>query len=141
MNRTDARQRLEEGGIKATHQRLVILEALTETQEHLSAELLHERLRLEQPSLSLGTVYRTLEIFADAGLIRHVSNKQGTMLFDAHLEDHHHIICKDTHEVLDYTDPELSALLSRYFAQKQIPGFEVQYVQLNISARRQPPQG
>lgn len=136
MNRNEIRQRLEQAAIKATHQRLVILEALHNTREHLSAEMLHDRLRDEHPSLSLGTVYRTLELLADADLVRRVSNQQGSMRFDAHLEDHHHIICSDTQEVLDYDDPELNEVLTKYFQQKRIPGFDIQYVQLNISARR-----
>lgn len=129
-------QRLEGAGIKPTHQRIVILQELTEAHDHLSAENVYDRLRANHPSLSLGTVYRTLDLLADAGLVRRVVSDQGLKRFDANLSDHHHLVCRETHEIIDYDDPELTALLQNYFKDKQIPGFEVGYVQLHISGRK-----
>lgn len=132
-----ARERLEARGIKPTHQRLVIYATLAESFDHLSAERVYEILHSEYPSLSLGTVYRTLDLLADAGLIRRVSTDKGSKRYDANLSDHHHLICQDTQQIFDYNDPELTQLLEDYFRRKQLNGFDVKYVQLNVIGRKQ----
>lgn len=134
-----ARGQLESAGIKPTHQRLVILSTLAHSHAHLSAEMVYERLQPEYPSLSLGTVYRTLDLLADAGLIRRVSTDKGSKRYDANLVDHHHLICQDTQEILDYEDPELTQMLLDYFRRKSPVGFEVSYIQLNVLGRQKHP--
>jgi Fur family transcriptional regulator, peroxide stress response regulator len=134
----ECHERLEAAGIKPTHQRLVILQELVDANAHLSAEMVYERLRAQNPSLSLGTVYRTLDILADSGLIRRVSTDHGLKRFDANLSDHHHLVCNQTNEIMDYNDPELNDLLQAYFRRKCIEGFEVGHVQLYISGRKVP---
>lgn len=135
----DARTQLETVGIKPTHQRLVILATLTASRCHLSAEMVHEQLHADFPSLSLGTVYRTLDLFADNGLVRRVSTDKGSKRYDANLDDHHHLICQDSQEIIDYDDPELTQLLEAYFKRKQVPGFEINYIQLNVMGRKTDP--
>ena len=130
-----ARAALQAAGLKQTHQRALILAALRQSVAHLSAEALHAQLAPAHPGLSLATVYRTTEALAAAGLLRRVPTADGVLRFDGKTEGHHHLCCEATGQIHDYDDPELTALLERYFAQRRIEGFTVQSVQLQILGR------
>jgi len=65
--------RLHRAGLKATGPRMVILSALEQDHAHPTAEQLYETLRQDHPSLSLSTVYQTLDVFIRTGLCRRVS--------------------------------------------------------------------
>jgi Fur family peroxide stress response transcriptional regulator len=140
MNRSEnlagIRKQLEEAGLKVTHQRLVIYQALLATMEHPNAEQLQGQLQASNPSLSLGTIYKTLESFVNAGLIRKVPTNDGCMRYDARLDVHHHLYCSDTSEIIDYVDEDLTALVADYLARKQIDNFTVQGVSLHIHGAR-----
>lgn len=123
---------LESVGLKATHQRIVILAALTQVKSHVSAEVLFESLRGDNPSLSLGTVYRTLESFSQHGLIQRVNNREGKLLFDSNREVHHHLYDVGKHRFEDFEDAELDRLIQTYFEKNGIPGFTVKGFQLQI---------
>ena len=152
-----ARASLERAGLKATHQRLAILSALWAGHEpsapsvgegasapeahpmgHRTAEDLFQTLRAQYPSLSLGTVYRTLESFVAAGLVRRLPGAlEGPTRFDADVRPHHHLIDPERGLLHDLHDPELDALLADYFARKPIAGFEPQQLQLTVIGRSQ----
>jgi Fur family peroxide stress response transcriptional regulator len=133
----DIQGKLAEAGLKATQQRLVIYKALHDSRQHLSAEQLYRIILPDHPTISLGTVYKTLDTFVEKGLIRRVPCEDGTLRFDARMDMHHHIFCEDTGEIMDWDDAELNALLAEYLKKKQLPGLEVVGVQLQITARRQ----
>lgn len=127
------RAQLTAAGLKPTQQRLAILSALNASHEHLSAETLHAQLRPQYPTLSLGTVYRTLEVLADAAVIKRVATPNGILLFDAKLHAHHHLVHAETGHIEDYEDDALNQLLSDYFRKKPIPGFRITDFQLNLT--------
>jgi Fur family peroxide stress response transcriptional regulator len=81
-------------GIKATHQRREIYGELAATEEHPDAETVYERVRSRIPSISLDTVYRTLRLFEEEGLIARVGPGGNRARFDANTERHHHFVCK-----------------------------------------------
>jgi len=132
-----ARNLLTERGLKATHQRVVILQALSATESHPSAEELFADLRHENPTLSIGTLYKTLEAFVSAGLARPIVTISGAQRFEVPMREHHHLICRKTKQVIDFEDHALSLLLADFFRQNPIPGFQVEEVQLMVTGHKQ----
>lgn len=78
---------------RTTRQRTVILEELRSMKTHPTADELLERVRRRLPRVSLGTVYRTLESLAQAGMVRIVGQPGSQRRFDASNADHGHIRC------------------------------------------------
>ena len=76
-----------------TRQRSRILEWLRATDSHPTALLTHEALVRELPNLSLGTVYRNLEVLVSEGLIDEVPSAGGGVRYDGNPKPHHHFIC------------------------------------------------
>ncbi|MGH7726370.1 MAG: Fur family transcriptional regulator [Candidatus Eiseniibacteriota bacterium] len=96
-----------ERGMPVTHQRLAVLRALLESESHPDAEALHRTLRGAYPTLSLGTIYKTLEMLQSLGLARAVSSPEPTRRFDGNQDPHHHLWCTRCHRL---TDVELDGL-------------------------------
>lgn len=99
-----------EHGLSVTHQRLAIYTALTQTEEHPSAERTFALVRERYPTISLATVYKTLETLEAIGLIKKVNALHDVARYDATLGPHHHLVCTACHGVFDYHDPALDAL-------------------------------
>lgn len=112
--------------------------ALLHPSGHRTAEDLFTDLRTQYPSLSLGTVYRTLESFAEAGLVRKLPGAlDGPARFDADVRPHHHLVDPERGLLHDLHDPELDALLADYFTRKPIAGFYPHQLQLTVIGRSQ----
>ncbi len=79
MNNKVIIDQIKTSGIKATHQRIVIYNYVVNTKSHPSAENVFEAIKTEIPSISLGTVYKTLETFSEVGLIKRVMNAETPM--------------------------------------------------------------
>jgi Fe2+ or Zn2+ uptake regulation protein len=97
----DHAERLREAGLKATGPRLAILAALEQERCHPGAEQIHAMLADSHPSLSLSTVYTTLEAFVRAGLIRKVNGSDGRLRVDGTREDHDHAVCRRCGTIFD----------------------------------------
>ncbi len=89
-------------GIKATHQRLEIMRALAATDNHPNAESIYEEVRATLPTISLDTVYRTLRMFEEKGIIARVGPIRDTARFDANTSDHHHFVCSKCGKIRDF---------------------------------------
>src|SRR3954451_2868448 len=87
---TDA---LRQRGQRVTPQRLVIARTLQEMGRHVSAEEVLGAVEEQLPNVSLPTVYSTLELLGELGLLRRVGPAGGRMLFDARTEEHEHAMC------------------------------------------------
>jgi len=85
---------------RLTKQRAAILRAL-EDGRHLSAETILERVRLQLPGVSLGTIYRTLDILRSIGLVQMFSHAGGAAKYEAALEKHHHLVCTQCGDVIN----------------------------------------
>lgn len=131
------KQILSENGLKATHQRILILEAFILANEHPTAEMLYNQVKSKSPSLSLGTVYKTLDAFTEVGLINRVKTDEDTVRYDANTDKHHHLYCQKTHKIMDYEDQELEEILSDYFKRKGIKNFKVQDIQVQVTGEIQ----
>lgn len=93
---------LREHGLQVTYQRLAIYQALYFTLEHPSADAVHQQVKKRFPMVSLGTVYKTLEKFYEAGLIQKVSPVTEVARYDAITGPHHHMVCLECHSIRDF---------------------------------------
>ncbi|MGD1842891.1 MAG: Fur family transcriptional regulator [Thermonemataceae bacterium] len=130
------KQKLRAYNLKATQQRLVIYKALQATEGHPTAEQLYEMVSKDNPSLSLGTLYKTLEAFVAVQLIKKVACEDGAMRFDANLSTHNHIFCTNTQEIIDFEDKELHTLITAFLKRKNIDNFEMTDFQLQINGQK-----
>ena len=94
-------ERLRDAGLKATGPRLAILAALERDRRHPSAEQIHDALAPGHPSISLSTVYSTLEAFVRAGLIRKVAAQDGRLRVDGTRGDHDLALCRRCGAIFD----------------------------------------
>jgi len=88
------KDRCREQGLSLTHQRLAVYSRLAATLAHPTAEELHQEIHEEYPTVSLGTVYKTLDTLEQQGLIHKLRATGESARYDANLEPHHHLVCK-----------------------------------------------
>lgn len=96
-------------GLKLTHQRTEIYHQLLLQPDHPSAEALHKSLHKKLPSLSLDTVYRTLATLEQYGLIKKIHTAESQARFEADVAPHHHLICSECKNVVDFSWQEFDA--------------------------------
>lgn len=100
-----------ERGLRITEQRRVIAKVLSESTDHPDVEKLHERAVAVDPRISIATVYRTVRLFEEAGILDRHDFGDGRSRYEAAPEAHHdHMIDVETGKVLEFVDPELEAL-------------------------------
>jgi Fe2+ or Zn2+ uptake regulation protein len=87
---------------RLTRQRSAVLRALGEG-THLSAEMILERVRAEMPGVSLGTIYRTLDILRGIGLVQIFSYGGSAARYEAVLDKHHHLLCSECRSLTNVT--------------------------------------
>ncbi len=98
---TGAAARLRRAGLKATGPRLLILRLLEGDRAHPTAEEVHAALKRAHPSLSLSTVYQTLDAFLRAGLCRRAPAAGGGGRVDGTSGDHDHAVCRGCGRIFD----------------------------------------
>jgi Fur family peroxide stress response transcriptional regulator len=87
--------------LKYSRQREAILEELRKRHDHPTADLLYRSLRESFPRISLGTVYRNLNLLADLGQISRIRCEEGMEHFDCDTCDHYHFVCRSCGKILD----------------------------------------
>ena len=103
--------RCEAQGLRLTEQRRVIARVLSESRDHPDVERLHERATAIDPGISIATVYRTVRLFEEAGILDRHDFGDGRARYEASPEAHHdHMIDVETGKVIEFVDPELEAL-------------------------------
>lgn len=98
---TDLAARLREAGLRVTAPRVAVLEELERNRLHPNPIEIHRLLRARHPSLSLSTVYLTVEAFARAGLVRRLPPRDGQLRVDGVLDAHDHAVCRHCGDVFD----------------------------------------
>lgn len=136
ITRDQSKEAMMQVGLKATHQRIVIYQAAKKMDHHPTAEHIYDAIRIQSPSISLGTVYKTLETFVDKGLISKVFTKEGQKRYDPRTESHGHIYCANTNEILDFYDSELDDLIVQFFKSKRVNNLHIKNITLQINANR-----
>lgn len=132
MNLEKITEAIAAKGLKITHQRIVVYQTLLRSIKHPTAEQIWEELKAKNPTISLATVYKTLETFAESRLINKVSSPQGSMRYDGRLDNHNHIYVSNTNEILDYEDEELKQLLMAYLGKKKFKNLSITDFKLQI---------
>lgn len=94
-------------GIKLTHQRMEIFREVAQTGDHPDAEQVFQRVRDRMPTVSLDTVYRTLWLLNDLGLVATLGSRRERTRFDANLHSHHHFVCGKCGDTRDFYSDEL----------------------------------
>ncbi|MGN6155933.1 MAG: Fur family transcriptional regulator [Sphingomicrobium sp.] len=101
-------------GLRITEQRRVIARILSESEDHPDVETLHERASAIDPGISIATVYRTVRLFEEAGILARHEFGDGRARYEAASEEHHdHLIDVETGNVVEFVDEELEALQKR----------------------------
>ncbi len=104
-------ERCEAKGLRMTEQRRVIAQVLEESDDHPDAEVLYARACAVDPKISLATVYRTLKLFDESGILDKLEFGDGRARYeDAERAHHDHLIDLTTGEVIEFVDPEIEAL-------------------------------
>ncbi len=113
--RIDLEQLCANKGLRITEQRRIIARVLSESDDHPDVELLHRRAAAIDSGISIATVYRTVRLFEEAGILDRHDFGDGRARYEAAPEAHHdHLIDVETGKVVEFVDPELESL------QKQI---------------------
>lgn len=137
MSRLEISERLTEHGVVPTPQRLEIAEILLDRPQHLSADQIIEALRLRGSRVSKATVYNTLHLFGEKGLIREVNADPTRTLFDSTTHPHHHFYNIDSGELTDIPEDQI-----RMLDLPEMPaGTERESVEVLIRVRDKAPQG
>ncbi|MDF0600905.1 Fur family transcriptional regulator [Psychromarinibacter sp. C21-152] len=103
--------RCESKGLRMTDQRRVIARVLQDSQDHPDVEELYARASAADPRISLATVYRTVKLFEEAGIIEKLEFGDGRARYEDAERDHHdHLIDMQTGAVIEFCDPEIEAL-------------------------------
>lgn len=103
-----------ERGMRMTEQRRVIARVLEESEDHPDVEELYRRSVKVDSKISISTVYRTVKLFEDAGIIERHDFRDGRSRYETVPEEHHdHLIDLKTGEVIEFHSPEIEALQER----------------------------
>jgi Fur family ferric uptake transcriptional regulator len=98
-------------GMRMTEQRRVIARVLSAAHDHPDVEELHRRAHAVDPHISIATVYRTVRLFEDAGILTRHEFHGGRSRYEEAPETHHdHLIDMKTGKVIEFVDPEIEAL-------------------------------
>ena len=117
INKQEIEKRMERfgevcrnSGLKLTHQRMEIFREVAQTGDHPDAEKVCKGVRERMPTISLDTVYRTLWMLKDLGLITTLGSSRESTRFDANLNRHHHFICARCGLTRDFYSDEFNEL-------------------------------
>jgi Fur family ferric uptake transcriptional regulator len=100
-----------EKGMRMTDQRRVIARVISSAQDHPDVEELHRRAVALDPNISIATVYRTVRLFEEAGIIQRHDFMDGRSRYEEATDEHHdHLIDMKTGEVVEFIDAEIERL-------------------------------
>lgn len=119
--------------LRQTKQKDIIMQALYRIPGHPTAEILYAALKQEHPNLSLATVYRNLNQFANDGLVQKLEFPSEPARFDIHAHEHPHAICRECGKIFDVPADTLMPVTS-YIAQVISEDLEFEVESLEIFA-------
>jgi Fe2+ or Zn2+ uptake regulation protein len=124
---------LRERGIQPSAQRVAVAQYILFTDEHPSADRAWARVRSRFPMISRATVYNTLNLFVEKGLVREVHLSPNSVVFDANTGAHHHFIDEETGRIYDI--PWEKVAMPRL---PTVDGFQIQDYQVVMRGRKTP---
>lgn len=112
--RIDLEALCAEKGLRITEQRRVIARVLSDSEDHPDVEELHRRSVAIDPHISIATVYRTVRLFEEAGILERHDFRDGRSRYETVPDEHHdHLIDLESGQVIEFHDPEIEALQQR----------------------------
>ena len=115
--KTTILERCEANGLRMTDQRRTIAAVLQEADDHPDVEELYNRAAAVDPRISLATVYRTVKLFEETGILEKHEFGDGRARYEAADREHHdHLIDVHSGDVIEFVDPEIEALQERIAA-------------------------
>ncbi|MFA0962489.1 Fur family transcriptional regulator [Roseivirga sp. BDSF3-8] len=139
IDNEEVKRLLSEAGLKVTPQRMAIYRTVYDRKDHPTADKVHEAIATALPTISLGTVYKTLDTLVTKGLLSRVATDEGLLRYDANPVQHLHLYLTDSGEIIDLHDEELMEMIRQHLESKKIRNFEVQDIRLQITGRKQNP--
>ena len=131
---TSLAEQLRAHGIQPSAQRLAVAEYVLRTQDHPSADEVLARVRGRVPMISRATVYNTLNLFVEKGLLRQFVLAEGRLVFDPHVAPHHHFVDDESGTIVDVP---WDALEVRKV--EKLQGLDVKEYQVVLRGRRGAP--
>ena len=107
---SDLEQKCAEAGLKMTGQRKVILKVLDESTDHPSVEDVYERAKDIDKSISIATVYRTLNLLDELDLVIRHEFQEGYSRYEVNWDHHHHLVDLESGQVIEFQNAELEKL-------------------------------
>lgn len=107
---SELEQRCTEAGLKMTGQRKVILQVLGQAQDHPSVEDVYDRAKAIDSSISIATVYRTLNLLDELDLVMKHEFQEGYSRYEVNWDHHHHLVDLETGQVIEFQNEELEIL-------------------------------
>ena len=112
--RIDLEALCAEKGLRITEQRRVIARVLSDSDDHPDVEELHRRSVAIDPHISIATVYRTVRLFEEAGILERHDFRDGRSRYETVPDEHHdHLIDLESGKVVEFHDPEIEELQQR----------------------------
>lgn len=134
MSAQSLEQKCIEAGLKMTEPRRAILSVLSHAHDHPSVEEVYARAKKEDPSISMATVYRTLGLLDELGLVfRHEFSDADFARYEVNDEHHHHLIDMDTGKVLEFQNDEIEEMKQKIA--KEL-GYELVECRLELYGRK-----
>lgn len=101
-DRIELLEALRERGFRLTPQRMMVLEAIESSDDHISAEEIHAKARAQYPYINISTVYRTLDLLKEQGLVAETDLGGGSLVYHPEGKaQHHHLVCRKCGKVTD----------------------------------------
>jgi len=122
---------LQEHGIQPSAQRVAVADYVLKTAEHPSADLVWKRVKASVPYISRATVYNTLNLLVEKGLLRELHLAPDSIVFDPKLEAHHHFIDESSGRIYDVPWEKVKVVDVEH-----IEGFEIRDYQVVMRGRK-----
>lgn len=130
---TNLEQRCAEAGLKMTGQRKTILKVLDESEDHPSVESVYERAKAQDSSISMATVYRTLNLLDEMDMVVRHEFKENFARYELNMAHHHHMIDLDTGDVVEFQNEEIEKMKENIARQL---GYELVECRLELYGRK-----
>jgi Fur family transcriptional regulator, peroxide stress response regulator len=122
-------QKFRAHGLAVTPQRLAVLGFMQARQDHPSAETIYAEVRRQLPAISFNTVYKTLEVLVEKGLVIKVNPLHEMARYDADASQHAHLICRRCYRIVDLKWQPTEAVP---FSAGDLQGFQVEHQSLTL---------
>ena len=125
-----ARDALRSAGVRVTPQRMMIVDVLVDNRTHPTAENIFRQVRQQYPSISLATVYHTLALLSEQGLVLELHGGNDGLRCDPDTTPHAHAYCKRCNKVFDIPVPALQS-----WPTTALPGFHTEKTEISLYGR------